>query len=66
METPTRSRIADIANQKTASNMIVTAKRCFQAFLIECVRDTVTSEDDVQEELAEIMRFFPKGAQRLE
>jgi RNA polymerase sigma-70 factor (ECF subfamily) len=54
-----------IANKKTASNMIITVKRCFQAFLIECVRNTVTSEDDIQEELEEIMRFFPKGAQHL-
>lgn len=56
----------NIPNQKTASNMIITVKRCFQASLIECVRNTVSSEDDIQEELEEIMRFFPRGAQHLQ
>ncbi len=56
----------NIPNRKTASNMIITVKRCFQASLIECVRNTVSSEDDIQDELEEIIRFFPKGAQHLQ
>ena len=52
-----------IENEKKASNMVITVKRCFQAALKECVRNTVTSEQEINEELREIMRFFPESAQ---
>jgi RNA polymerase sigma-70 factor (ECF subfamily) len=53
----------DIENEKKASNMVITVKRCFQAALKECIRNTVTSEQEIDEELREIMRFFPESAQ---
>lgn len=52
-----------IENEKKASNMVITVKRCFQVALKECVRNTVTSEQEINEELREIMRFFPESAQ---
>lgn len=52
-----------IADKKKASNMIITVKRCFQAALKECIHNTVTWEGEVEEELREIMRFFPESAQ---
>jgi len=52
-----------IENEKKASNMMITVKRCFQAALKECIRNTVASEQNIDEELREIMRFFPKRAQ---
>jgi len=52
-----------VADKKKASNMIVTVKRCFQATLAECVRNTVAGEEEIAPEMEEIMRFFPKGAQ---
>jgi hypothetical protein len=52
-----------VQDKKKASNMIVTVKRCFQATLAECVRNTVASEEDITPEMEEIMRFFPTGAQ---
>jgi RNA polymerase sigma-70 factor (ECF subfamily) len=54
-----------IADRKKASNMVVTVKRCFKATLLEYVRNTVMTEEETQEELAEIMRLFGKGAQHL-
>jgi RNA polymerase sigma-70 factor (ECF subfamily) len=53
----------DIETEKKASNMTITVKRCFQAALKECIRNTVTSEQEIDEELREIIRFFPEGAQ---
>jgi hypothetical protein len=52
-----------IENEKKASNMMITVKRCFQAALKECIRNTVASEQEIDAELREIMRFFPEGAQ---
>ncbi len=52
-----------VENKKKASNMIITVKRCFQATLKECIRNTVASEREIDEELREIIRFFPVGAQ---
>lgn len=52
-----------VENKKKASNMIITVKRCFQAALKECVRKTMIPERDIDEELREIMRFFPDSAQ---
>lgn len=52
-----------IEDQKKASNMHITVKRRFQSALKRYVRNTVTSEGQINEELEEIMRFFPeKGA----
>ena len=52
-----------IENEKKASNMMITVKRCFQAALKESVRNTVASEQEIDGELKEIMRFFPESAQ---
>lgn len=52
-----------IETEKKASNMMITVKRCFQAALKECVRNTVASEQEIDGELKEIMRFFPESAQ---
>lgn len=52
-----------IESEKKASNMMITVKRCFQAALKECVRNTVASEQEINEELREIMRFFLESAQ---
>lgn len=54
-----------IDDKKKASNMIVTVKRCFQAALVECVRNTVASEEGIAAEMEEIMQFFARGAQHL-
>lgn len=54
-----------IADKKKASNMIITVKRCFKTMLWEHVRNTVSAEDETEEELGEIMRLFGKSAQHL-
>jgi DNA-directed RNA polymerase specialized sigma24 family protein len=53
----------EIHDPQKASNMIVTVKRRFQSALRERIRTTVLAEGQVDEEFAEIMRFFPKMAQ---
>ena len=52
-----------IDTETKASNMMVTIKRRFQTALRSHLRSLVVSEDQVDEELAEIMRFLPKIAQ---
>jgi hypothetical protein len=52
-----------VEDEAKASNMIVTVKRRFQSALREHIRNTVTSENHVNEELKEILRLFPKKAQ---
>jgi len=52
-----------IADPQQVSNMIATVKRRFRSALRQYVRTTVLSEDEVDEELAEITQFFPKSAQ---
>ena len=52
-----------ISDAIKASNMIVTVKRRFRSSLKERVRESVTSDEQVEEELEEIMRFVPKIAQ---
>ena len=52
-----------IQDDATASNMIVTVKRRFQAALKKQLRDSVVSDEQVSSELEEIQRFFPKIAQ---
>jgi RNA polymerase sigma-70 factor (ECF subfamily) len=53
----------DIADRKKASNMVITVKRCFRQTLEEHVGNTVMSEADAADELAEIMQFFGNSAQ---
>jgi hypothetical protein len=55
-----------IEDEKKASNMNITVKRRFQAALKQYVRNTVTSETEVTEELEEIMQFLPESAQHFE
>ena len=52
-----------IDTETKASNMMVTIKRRFQTALRSHLRSLVVSEDQVDEELAEIIRFLPKIAQ---
>jgi RNA polymerase sigma-70 factor (ECF subfamily) len=52
-----------IEDEIKASNMIVTAKRRFQSELRKHIRNTVLSENLVDEELSEILKLFPKKAQ---
>jgi DNA-directed RNA polymerase specialized sigma24 family protein len=52
-----------IESETKASNMMVTVKRRFQTALRNHLRSLVVSEDQIDEELAEIMRFLPKIAQ---
>ena len=52
-----------LESETKASNMMVTVKRRFQTVLRNHLRSLVVSEDQVEEELAEIMRFLPKMAQ---
>ena len=50
-------------SEAKASNMMVTVKRRFQTALKSHLRSLVVSENQVDEELAEVMRFLPKVAQ---
>jgi hypothetical protein len=43
--------------------MVVTIKRRFRSILEQHIRNTVVSDDLSEEELAEIMKFLPEGAQ---
>ena len=52
-----------IEDPQKASNMIATVKRRFQSALRDRIRTTVLDEGQLDDELAEIMRFFPKTAQ---
>lgn len=52
-----------VENEAKISNMIVTVKRRFQSKLHKHVRNTVVSEDQVEGELKEILKLFPKKAQ---
>ena len=53
----------DIENPRVASNMIITIKRRFQAALQKCLRETVASDGQMEDELAEISKFLPEIAQ---
>jgi RNA polymerase sigma-70 factor (ECF subfamily) len=52
-----------IEDARRASNMIITVKRRFREVLRRHIHNTVTSSDQVDEELDEIIRFLPKSAQ---
>ncbi len=53
----------DIQSPRVAANMIVTVKRRFQAILRKQLRETVISDREVDDELAEISQFLPRLAQ---
>jgi RNA polymerase sigma-70 factor (ECF subfamily) len=53
----------DIESPRVASNMIITIKRRFQAILRENLRETVTSDDQIEDEFTEISKFLPQIAQ---
>jgi DNA-directed RNA polymerase specialized sigma24 family protein len=48
-----------LEDEKKASNMAITVKRRFQTRLRRHVRDTVTTEDEVEDELQEILQYLP-------
>ena len=52
-----------VESEAKASNMMVTVKRRFQTALRNHLRSLVVSDEQVDEELAEVMRFLPKVAQ---
>lgn len=52
-----------VDSETKASNMMVTVKRRFQTTLKSHLRNLVVSEEQADEELAEIMQFLPKMAQ---
>ena len=63
---PSLEEICDkygIQDGAKASNMIVTVKRRFQAALREHIRSCVVSDGEVNGELEELRRFFPRIAQ---
>ena len=52
-----------IDDQKKAANMITSVKRRLQKALNQFIRNTATSENEMQEEFVEIVQFFSKSAQ---
>ena len=52
-----------LKSESEASNMMVTVKRRFQTILRNHLRNLVVSEEQIDEEFSEIMRFLPKIAQ---
>jgi DNA-directed RNA polymerase specialized sigma24 family protein len=52
-----------IEDKDQASNVIITVKRRFRTVLKKCVRNTVISEEQIDEELEEILKFFLPKAQ---
>ncbi len=55
-----------VEDTKKASNMIVTVKRRFRSTLVEHIRNTVVSDEQVSEELGYLLQFLPGSAQRFE
>ena len=53
----------DIESPRVASNMIVTVKRRFRSTLREHLCNTVTSDDEIDDELGRISQFLPRIAQ---
>jgi len=49
----------NIEDEKKAANMAITVKRRFQALLRKHVRNTVSTESEVPDELQEIMHYLP-------
>jgi len=54
-------RALGIESQKRASNMAVTVKRRCRAVLLDRIRQSVDSDDDVQAELGDLMNALSKG-----
>ena len=52
-----------LKGESEASNMMVTVKRRFQTALRNHLRNLVISEEQIDEEFSEIMKFLPKIAQ---
>jgi RNA polymerase sigma-70 factor (ECF subfamily) len=48
-----------IDNEKKVSNMLVTVKRRFQTAIRKHVRDTVSNEDDIDDEVQELFQYLP-------
>jgi RNA polymerase sigma-70 factor (ECF subfamily) len=55
-----------IADKKNAYNMVTTVKRRLRNALERQLRVMAASEDEVQQEYAEILKFFPVAAQNTE
>ena len=55
-----------INDAKKVSNMIITVKRRFQTMLMQYVRSTVLSDGQANEEMKDLLQFFPKTAQHFE
>ena len=49
----------NIEDEKKAANMATTVKRRFQALLRKHVRNTVSTDSEVPDELQEIMQYLP-------
>ena len=49
----------NIEDEKKAANMAITVKRRFQALLRKNVRNTVSTESEIPDELQEIMQYLP-------
>ena len=65
-ESPSLRKICDkygIEDNTKASNMIVTVKRRFQATLRKHLRNSVVSDEYINDEFRELRKFFPKIAQ---
>lgn len=60
------SRLYEIEDEATVSNMLVTVKRRFKTAMKKQLRATVLSDDDVTPELQEMLNFFGKNAQEFE
>ena len=56
---PALCRKYQIEGVKRASNMVITVKRRFQACLRTHLSNSVSTEDQVLEELGDILQYFP-------
>jgi RNA polymerase sigma-70 factor (ECF subfamily) len=52
----------DIQSERKASNMIITVKRRFHALLKRCLKRFVSSESDIDEEFAELMKILSESS----
>jgi len=52
-----------LTSEKAAANLIITVKRRFQRLLQEHLRSTVRSDGEAEDELRDILRTWPIGAQ---
>lgn len=54
-----------VDDQNKAANMVTTVKRRVRKALQQHIRHTATTDNDMREEFAEMVRFLSKGAQNL-